>query len=1077
MALLRISEAIAERARIVRYSRTDSTPRELITICVSGMTESNRLVSFTDDELMVIGVNPTYLDPFVFEEEHADLLMSQSIGHTALERRPLIRCSGQTTVVLPTAIGVACRRFAIERAALANELGVFQSAFHGEQYREIFLLGCAAWEIKFIEALKSDPSDDFREFVGTFDDGGYVHLLFTPDDFEEVIQTGLVSKHELNDSIRERINYRAGRLAEQSDFRRGLTILVHGGIGRELLPLWGDFPSGWHQLYLSAPEFMFLGSESEFTAMRAWKILQQVDDLEEKGVVFPNLRGFFNLTAFAYHADFELVPTNMSPGIIYLHTDVMLPLRHRVRNALDLHAAIAPNGEGWISVQRETTGGFLGETRERPVFISPGAMAQRELRACVETPLRPWWVHCSKLPESAWHRGIAFHILELTLGWLAQLAFLFEERFSAMHTKPVTYRFRFPDIETITHDNLPTLESPLAPEVVCNDEHIAIDCTPRYLGSFLNPGNLGDRLMIASLVRGAYLFMGNSKLPDDKVEELVQTVADSDNARYFQFTLGQTPQDIIYDRTELPQLRLLMPEDFAWSRLNLVRRAGYKRAPGSIPACQARAILAKAVDSVWERIRSRLIDLSRESVIERALLNFVAVQKEHRDWLRTSAAKLALYDSSEVLAVANERAFRRDSAGLACRIIAEMAQCTSQYGVGSLCAKSDLDFFIAEVVALLECANYSDALRFGLATGTPTMEPNGSFGFDPNTGQTVITLLIENRTRMFLEAAADQAIELEGENERDVADSTFESAFIAEFGLTEEEYQQFVLRVTLEALENKTAHLRLRRTEVVYQLREVGAVDPERVFNALTLRPRIRWDENNPVKANKRDWYPWRYNRRLSILRRPLVQLSTDADPVVLVIPSLLAGWLDNVEQAAYGRLPEELFESSEMAACIGRAADRNGHEFNRKVAKRFCELKWNTSKELKLTRLGGAADLGDIDVLAWRRESGLIYVVECKSLRFDRTCGEIGERLAEYALGTVDGKRTPLQKHLDRFSFVQANREQLTLLTHIPIERIELRSALVTEKLVPMQYSGEAHEILDLVTDYQLLEQDLANQ
>ena len=38
--------------------------------------------------------------------------------------------------------------------------------------------------------------------------------------------------------------------------------------------------------------------------MRAWKLLQQVDDLEVEGVVFPNLHGFLNLAAFAYYGNF-----------------------------------------------------------------------------------------------------------------------------------------------------------------------------------------------------------------------------------------------------------------------------------------------------------------------------------------------------------------------------------------------------------------------------------------------------------------------------------------------------------------------------------------------------------------------------------------------------------------------------------------------------------------------------------------------------------------------------------------------------------------------------------------------------
>ena len=99
-------------------------------------------------------------------------------------------------------------------------------------------------------------------------------------------------------------------------------------------------------------------------------------------------------------------------------------------------------------------------------------------------------------------------------------------------------------------------------------------------------------------------------------------------------------------------------------------------------------------------------------------------------------------------------------------------------------------------------------------------------------------------------------------------------------------------------------------------------------------------------------------------------------------------------------------------------------------------------------------------------------YAIECKSLRFDRTYGEVGKRLAEYSAGTVEEKRTPLQKHLDRMSCLKANRERLADFTSISVARLQLRSGLVTEKLVSMQFGGTARKILDLVTDYELLEE-----
>ena len=403
-----------------------------------------------------------------------------------------------------------------------------------------------------------------------------------------------------------------------------------------------------------------------------------------------------------------------------------------------------------------------------------------------------------------------------------------------------------------------------------------------------------------------------------------------------------------------------------------------------------------------------------------------------------------------------------------------MALCTSPYGTGSPCSGTDLDLLVAEVATLLECAGQSDALHYGLATHPPVMHPNGSFGFYESTAAATGLLITEHWQRTFRDAATDDEVDGMSAGEEGAADPKFPSAFLAEFGLSPEPYGTFVHRLTVEALEANGAHLRLRRSEVVQRLRHVGVMNPERVFEAFALVPRSRWNEDDPDNARARDWWPWRYNRRLSIMRRPLVQLSMEADLFVTVVPSILAGTLRYLHQAAFGELPGTLFDSPEMGACIGRAADRNGHEFARRVAERLGELRWKTKGEVRLTRFGGGQSLGDVDVLAWQPATGLVYAVECKSLRCDRTCGEIGERLKEYSAGTVDGKRTPLQRHLDRVSFLEANRQRLADFVGVPVDRLQLRSALVTEQLAPMQFSGKARDVLDLVTDYELLEQAL---
>ena len=1070
-ALLKVSESVADRAGIARNTCTTSTPREPIAVNASVVTESNDHVRFTDGELAAIGVRPADLDPFVFRAEHARLLRAESIGHTTVERRPLVRFRGQTTVALPTGIGAAIRRFVIEEATAAGDLREFQSTCHLEQFTEAFLLGRPGWGIEYLRMLEPDPDDGMREFVGAFDDDAYVHVVFVPDDFEEMAKGGLASVHRIEDAVRDRIHHRAAELAREDRCRRGLTVLVHGGIGREFAPVWGALPDGWHQLCLSAPDFMLLGSEDDFTAMRAWKLLQMVDELEAAGVVFPNLRGFLNLAAFAYHVGFELVPEHHSPSPMLLHSDFILPLRHEVRAALDRHAAVGPDGDSWVDVQRESTGDYFDDARGRLVFLSRRHLAHRQLLACVESTSRPWWVQCSQLPEGGWQHDVVFGVMDMVLSWLVRLVPVLEARNATLPSGPVTLRVRFPAIETFRQRGTQMTATAVAPAVAVEDGEIAIDCTPQYLRCFLNAGNLGDRLMVASLVRGVDSLTGNPATSDAELEEWVRDATGSETARFLDMSPSRTPEDAVYDLAALPKLRLLMPEDWAWSRLDLARRAGYEGPPGPVPSDRAVALLKDAVDEIWQRIRSRLVDLSRTSVIERSLLNYVAARKEHRDWLRSTAAQLALYDPAQVKEVANERARRRDTAGLACRIIAEMALCTSAHATGSPCSDTDLDFLVAEVATLLECAAQSDALYYGVATRPPVMHPNGSFGFDDATTAATGPLITELWRRTFRDAATDDDVDGRSGDQEGLVDSGFPSAFLAEFGLSPEQYETFVHRLTVESLEANSAHLLLRRSVVIRRLRDVGVLNPERVFEAFALVPRSRWDEDDPDDAQASDWWPWRYNRRLSIMRRPLVQLSAEADPFVTVVPSILAGTLAYLHQAAFGGLRSSLFDSPEMAACIGRAADRNGHEFARRVAERLGTLGWKTKREVGLRRLGGGKSLGDVDVLAWQPATGLVYAVECKSLRYDRTCGEIGERLNEYSSGAVDGKRTPLQKHLDRISYLRANPQRLADFVGIPVDRVQLRSALVTEQLVPMQFSGRAREILDLVTDYELLE------
>jgi hypothetical protein len=369
--LLRLSEAVAARADIPRFTLSETPPRQPIKVTAPTVEPCRKRVTFTAEEIFALGFPPGDLNPFVFHPRYAEALAEETLGHTSLERRPLVRIGPLTVVALPTAIGAAIRRYIIEASIQADDLGLLQATVAQAQFGEMYDLGRVAWDIDAVEAPNPTGAAGAIDFIGRFDDGAYVHAVFVPDDLAAAAQEGLQGVHPLSGVIDERIEERTTEVAARPDYCRGLTLVIHGGVGRGFSAGFGKPPPNWQRLGLPLPEFMRLGWDTELSALRAWKLLDQEDALAERHVVISNINGFPNLYAYARRQDFELVPEQMTLGMIALATDFLTPLRHRLRVSFDQHVALGPEKNAWVEVQRETTDAFFTEAQNLPAFVSP----------------------------------------------------------------------------------------------------------------------------------------------------------------------------------------------------------------------------------------------------------------------------------------------------------------------------------------------------------------------------------------------------------------------------------------------------------------------------------------------------------------------------------------------------------------------------------------------------------------------------------------------------------------------------------------------------------------------------------
>lgn len=187
------------------------------------------------------------------------------------------------------------------------------------------------------------------------------------------------------------------------------------------------------------------------------------------------------------------------------------------------------------------------------------------------------------------------------------------------------------------------------------------------------------------------------------------------------------------------------------------------------------------------------------------------------------------------------------------------------------------------------------------------------------------------------------------------------------------------------------------------------------------------------------------------LLARPLVRLGEGRGAPVIFAPGVVR---DSValllERLLNGQLPADDFRSVKMRSWIGNVTRQRGDEFEDRVAEKLRSIGLEVLVRRPMTEFGATKSYGDVDVLAWRPESGFFFLIECKRLRMARTVAEIGEQLREFRGQEMDR----LTRHLRRSDWLTQHTEAFQRVTGTDVATPKLTGLLVTSTVVPMQFT-----------------------
>lgn len=1069
LSLLRLGNAVARRSRLSRNTEGGGVHWADLRPADGVLREAPSRITFHRSVLNNLQIEEDDLIPFLFDSDvKHQTLTEETIGHTTLERRPLLRAGDSFVVALPTAIGLAVLRHIAERVADGGHDEQFKAALVDHHLRS---LATTERQWKTHPQPFSTSTSVCAEIVQSFSVGSFVHILYCEDSHQEFAAQGLRSVHDLEDGISKRIQSVRRQLTTRSDFRRGLTVVLHGGLGRPFVVRGAEPMDGWHFLQLPIADYLLLSWHPELDMARAWKLLEHKNLLERNGLCFSNLGGFLNLFGYAKERQFDLSLHEMSADTALINSDFAAAVRVGLRVALDRHVVRGPEGLPPVVLQgRDLSVDPTPHPTDR-VYVSLEHAERGRLMHYFDRDGRGYWVLCSSPIGDATLREMLHAVVETVVRLLEGLSAFMDKASLSLSSGAIAISVTFPDIAQFDHQTPADSSETEGPELSVDGQTVRIACSNEFLKQFILPTNAGDRSLLQVLISGLYRFVHGRAPRAAEVKRLFAAVLPSDQVRSFHMFEVVSAADTVRSVVRQPEPRFIWAGDRAMARVQVVG----EHPPGAVRPTEAESVLKAAVETVWRRIETHLHLFERGSVVDGAIANLEAIETDRWQRRRTAASTLAVQDDEQAIvdgAVSRQRV--QDDAALASRVLIEMAVCVAPFGVGRVFGSMDLDYLLAQIALLVELGARDDACHYGVSY--PDLRVTTAMALDFGDPESVdIQGYFLDHAKARFEADATSGRDDRSEHSLVISDD-FRNAFLQEFGLSVEAYARFTQWMTDEAVRRKRVSFRETQDQVLARLAELNVAKPAGALAALTLVSRQKWNEEASAKAKPYDWYPWRYGRRLSILRRPLIQLTTEANSVMLLYPAGAERLFLYIWETLSGHLPMTLFDSREMRALIGEAANRLGHDLNVRVATKCRTLGWKVMSEKPMTAFGGQSVLGDIDVLAWDFESSTVWIIECKRLRSDRTVGEIGKRIREFTMEEHNGKLTSLGRHVRRVRFLRANPNRLSAATGIDASALRLRSALATDGSTPLQYSEAVRKAVDVVTDVDGLDRDLGS-
>ncbi len=1074
LLLLNLSNNIANKLGYQRYTQDQVEENTIHFPNGAQISHLKDTVAFGEDEIQQLlqeqQIAAEALECFLLDINDP-ALQEEHMQDSPILKKPILHHNKEYIVASPATLSFALTEWILTKAKAAGCLEQVAKAYHDTiwNYTKLHLgrLGFSRLDVSTLSEI-NDPN--IREAIYRFDDDKLAFVQYVSGGRDHQGRKQQI----INDTL---------ALPEFAEYEF-MDITLVSSMGRELFFMFSRTENS-KSIGMSVHDFDTLVKLKEHTAFDLWKYATaRAEKLAANPLVGASFLDVFKV--YKEKEDSFYISDDAAQVMLHVEPGYAEDLYQEAKLISDEHSALRLTKAGKLAnipVERKD--------KYAPVYYSKSDLGS-ELQFLVTGYHQPVWVSPIKdvntIPEVA--RGLYFEMNDAIAYWLWQCQEQIKDDIAILGDAPLTVKFEF-DQEECFHPIERYFERD--PDfmnhffVNAGSNEISISIPPSIIPYLYGVDNEGERVLLRHLINGFNQLLTSKEqgtIAENRLDQIIDEVAPL-GAKKKVFILDSA-DNLLLDPSNLDKHRYIQDYDVNVVLDSIVPGLGVLCPEiGDISAKADKTTLTRNIVMrfLLPKLRTTISQYENEALLQRLIGLNESLIRKREDLRIMTPTQIACFVSVEKQTEDLQDSLSKlNQTTIAVRCLIEHLAAEPSSG-NKIVSTTAIDELIAIMSAIIDWGSLGDQIEFDLFEIEMGILPSGRVGTSKKLFKEIFDPYYSSKSkenvRNALETFEQAFPQLNPKEGKDVPE-ILDKAFTEEFGISFTRICEFINDLGIIAYQQPTAYASLPKGDLFTQINQLDHIFSQEEFDhAMSYLCLVNRGEVHTIPEGFEgiDISPWRFNRRLSLLRKPLVVVDNAEAPDNPIIywgfRQLLTSRMYLFDQCTTNRL--RVTEDGPVQKVLGKLAQQNGSRLVKSILEEVgsdeliidSEIPINPKSALKHNK-----DIGDVDVLVIDATAKIIYSLECKSMAPSRNIKEMVEEVGK--LFGSDSKKGWIEKHDERDSWLKSNLDLLGAKYKLDLSDFTVRSFFITQEDMLTPYLTTRQSALPFVTLYKLKEKGL---